>query len=98
MPKVYNVKDQNFPEDAVYCGRGSSYGNPFKIGQDDTRTEVIQKFEEYLYSNEDLLEKVKNDLRGKDLLCHCKPAKCHADILLEIANNDCLLDIEGSTR
>ena len=27
------------------------------------------------------------DLKGKDLVCWCAPAACHADILLKIANN-----------
>jgi hypothetical protein len=32
-------------------------------------------------------ERVRRELRGKDLVCWCKPGKpCHADVLLEIAN------------
>lgn len=27
------------------------------------------------------------ELRGKDLLCWCYPAPCHADVLLELAND-----------
>lgn len=29
-----------------------------------------------------------NELRGKDLVCWCAPRQCHADVLLEIANDD----------
>ena len=28
----------------VYIGRPSKYGNPFEIGKDGNRTEVIKKF------------------------------------------------------
>lgn len=92
MPKVYNVKDYNIPNNAVYCGRGSPYGNPFKIGKDGNRDEVIEKFKKYLHGNAKLLAKVKQELRGKDLLCHCKPDRCHADILLIEANKNSLFD------
>ena len=27
-------------------------------------------------------------IRGRDLVCHCKPLPCHADILLKYANRD----------
>lgn len=33
------------------------------------------------------IEEIKNELRGKNLACFCKPGTpCHADVLLEIAN------------
>jgi len=28
------------------------------------------------------------ELRGKDLICWCAPLPCHADILLELANQE----------
>ena len=28
------------------------------------------------------------ELKGKDLVCYCKPARCHGDYLLKIANED----------
>ena len=32
---------------------------------------------------------IKRELRGKNLACYCKPGQpCHADVLLEIANED----------
>lgn len=33
-PQVYNKNHKNYPEDCVYIGRGSDYGNPFTIGKD----------------------------------------------------------------
>lgn len=35
---------------------------------------------------------IKKELRGLDLACWCKESdRCHADILLEVANEDSLL-------
>lgn len=71
----------------VYIGRPSQFGNPFKIGRDGTRDEVIAKFEEYAIS------KVTTDakfcravlgLYGKVLGCYCSPLSCHGDILVKI--------------
>ena len=87
MPKVYNKTDYNVPEDAVYVGRPSEWGNPFRIGRDGTREEVIAKFEKIyvpaiLKKKPDWLE----PLRGKDLVCWCAPEACHGDVLLRLAN------------
>ena len=39
----------------VYIGRPSKWGNPFTIGKDGTREEVIQKYREYILCNATLL-------------------------------------------
>lgn len=69
-----------------YVGRSSPFGNPYHIGVDGTRAQVIEKFRSYLLSNATLLARVRAELRGKILGCHCKPKACHADVLMEIAN------------
>jgi Domain of unknown function (DUF4326) len=34
-------------------------------------------------------QKIKEELKGKNLACWCKPSeKCHANVLLEIANRE----------
>lgn len=84
-PKVWNKRDPNVPLGAIYVGRPTVYGNPFVIGRDGTREEVIEKYRLYVADvpHKDLwFER----LRGKDLVCWCAPLPCHADILLEIAN------------
>nr|VFK39855.1 MAG: protein of unknown function (DUF4326) [Candidatus Kentron sp. SD]VFK45300.1 MAG: protein of unknown function (DUF4326) [Candidatus Kentron sp. SD] len=71
----------------VYIGRGSKWGNPYAMGFDGDRDEVIHKFKydfekDFLkFSREDALE-----LKGKTLGCHCKPAACHGDVLAEYLN------------
>lgn len=64
----------------VYIGRPSKYGNPFIIGMDGTREEVIAKFEAYLLGFPQLLEDAKRELKGKVLACWCAPELCHGDI------------------
>ena len=87
MPKVVNVRSLE-AKDAVYIGRGrgSIWGNPFVIGKDGTREEVIEKYRNWIHQNPELMAKAKQRLRGKDLACFCAPQACHGDILLRIAN------------
>ena len=71
----------------VYVSRPSKWGNPYRIGADGDRDQVLKKYREYLAANPSLVEDAKKELRGKNLACWCKPSEdCHADILLEIAN------------
>lgn len=71
----------------VYIGRGSIWGNPFVIGQDGTREEVIKQYMDYLLTRPELILKIK-DLKGKVLGCWCSPLACHGDVLAHLANNE----------
>lgn len=82
MPKVLNKHHyKNLPIDAVYCGRGSPYGNPFIVGKDGTRDECCDKFEKEILPNLDI-----SNLREKNLVCFCAPKRCHCDAILLKAN------------
>jgi len=88
-PKVVHCKKEEFN---VYVGRGSKWGNPYSHKEGTlakeivaTREEAIQKFEEYLLSNQELMDSL-NELKGKVLGCWCKPKSCHGDVLLKYAN------------
>lgn len=72
----------------VYIGRPSKWGNPFVLGKDGTREEVIQKYEQYLKKNKRLLEDLP-ELKGKVLGCWCKPQACHGDILVKFVKQYC---------
>lgn len=73
----------------VYIGRPSPWGNPFTIGRDGTREEVIAKYREWLMQHErKWLRSSLHLLRGKRLGCWCAPLACHGDVLLELANKD----------
>lgn len=74
----------------TYIGRGTLWGNPYAIGQDGDRDEVIRKFaydfsRNFLRGGDDFNEKLKL-LRGHTLGCHCKPYTCHGDVLAEYLN------------
>jgi hypothetical protein len=69
----------------VYVGRPSKWGNPFVIGRDGSRAEVLEKFERWLTANPALMSQL-HELRGKRLGCFCAPLDCHADILARLAN------------
>lgn len=69
----------------VYIGRGSKWGNPFKIGPDGDRDAVITKYAEWLFEQPQLLQEAAS-LKGKVLGCWCAPKACHGDVLAEIAN------------
>ncbi len=87
-PKVLNRRDSGVPSGAVYVGRPSRWGNVYKIGRDGTRAGVLQLYREWLWFSDNgaFRQKVKEQLRGKDLVCWCAPGPCHADVLLEVAN------------
>jgi hypothetical protein len=72
----------------VFIGRPSKWGNPFVIGKDGDRDEVIRKYRVYLDANPELRAAARAELRGKVLGCFCAPEACHGDVLAEVANED----------
>ena len=78
--KVVHCKKEKYD---VYIGRPSKWGNPFTIGKDGTREEVIQKYREYLLANKELMKSLP-ELKDKTLGCWCKPKACHGDVLIEM--------------
>lgn len=69
--------------DVEIC-RPGKWGNPFAIGRDGTRTEVIEKYRQWIKTQPHLLEQLPM-LKGKRLGCYCKPLPCHGDVLVEMA-------------
>lgn len=67
--------------------RTSFWGNPFHIGVDGTRREVIAKYRAMVLSLPDMVARLP-ELRGKTLGCWCKPKPCHADVLAELADSE----------
>lgn len=95
MPVVLNKKKKCgvVPFDSVYVGRPSKWGNPYVIGVDGSRAEVISMYEQWLHSS-GLINDVW-ELRGRDLVCFCAPSACHADVLLRLANNGVRTEDDG---
>ena len=64
----------------IYAGRPSILGNPFFIGRDGTRDEVVAKYESYAW------ERLQHDgafrmallaCEGLRVACWCHPQNCH---------------------
>ncbi len=90
----------NAPEDAVYIGRGSLYGNPIPLSNpkdEDERIECIDQFLVYLIGrlkSDAIFAGAVMSLRSKDLKCFCSNGKCsktdgarycHGHVLLKAA-------------
>lgn len=83
MTKVVHCKKEKYD---VYIGRPSIFGNPFLIGKDGDRIDVIKKYRDYF------LHRIKTDenfyhavceLKDKTLGCFCKPLLCHGDVIID---------------
>lgn len=73
----------------VYIGRGTVFGNPFIIGKDGDREQVIAKYRfhlwEALQEKGDLCKAVVGLARADKavtLKCHCHPRLCHGHVLI----------------
>ena len=84
------TKGWRMPEGAIYVGRPSRWGNPFRIGAPD-RFSNVSSVEESVRLFRALITAVPDrfdvaPLRGHDLVCWCPlDQPCHADVLLELA-------------
>lgn len=86
------TKGWQMPEGAIYVGRPSKWGNPFRVGEPDwvgywrarDRAHAVDLYREAMvYAH----PKIRAELRGRDLACWCPlDQPCHADVLLELAN------------
>lgn len=77
----------------VHIGRPSLLGNPFMIGRDGTRLEVISKYKQWLWLQMQNSEAVQAELNKLvalvkqsntlELECWCAPLPCHGDVVAE---------------
>lgn len=77
----------------IYLGRPSALGNPFVIGRDGSRADVIRKYESWLLGQTEKSEPVMElervtRLAGNghlvELECWCSPLPCHAEVVKRI--------------
>lgn len=85
-PKVVHLRREPFD---VYIGRpmrgfpDGPWGNPFVVGWDGDRAEVIRKYRAWVVGQSELMAALP-ELRGKVLGCWCAPAACHGDVLADL--------------
>lgn len=80
---VVNKRTHKKTEDDVYIGRPSKWGNPFIIGKDGTREEVVFKYSEWIKTQPKLISSL-HTLKNKNLVCFCYPELCHGNILKDL--------------
>ncbi len=89
------TKGWKMPENTVYVGRKTKWGNPFRVGTStplhcNSADEAVTEYRVWITEspNGKRLRRDINELRGKNLACWCPlDQPCHADVLLEIANS-----------
>lgn len=82
MTRVVNLRHEDC--DVRIC-RPGQWGNPFHIGTDGTREEVVEKYRKWILTQPKLLAQL-HILKGKRLGCYCAPLPCHGDVLAEFCN------------
>lgn len=86
-PIVLHKSQAHKHSNCTYIGRPTKWGNPFVIGRDGDRAQVIEKYKAWIATQPHLIEAAKRELKGQNLICFCAPQACHGDTLLEIANS-----------
>ena len=80
-------KGWRMPENTVNVARPSKWGNPFTVPKYG-RELAVESFRNMVISLLAVRAVDLTPLRGKNLACWCKLGeKCHADVLLELAND-----------
>src|SRR5438309_10352959 len=79
------VKGWRMPENTVYVGRPSKWGNPFAYSLEYSLYQSLEKYQKWLGKKLDEDPNFLKPLEGKNLACWCPLTRtCHADILLAI--------------
>lgn len=87
---VYVVNKKQFEGEGIYIGRPGILGNPFAIGRDGDRAEVIRKYRMWLWEQVKArgrvfaeLLRIKRMAECGDvyLICWCAPKACHGDVV-----------------
>lgn len=88
------IVNKHHGKSGEYIGRGSPLGNPFVIGRDGSREQVIAKYrvwlnEQIMRKNPVVLDELNRlgnkaiDEKGLALQCFCYPKPCHGEVIKE---------------
>lgn len=98
ITRVVNAHRHPFVDDGnhVWIDRRSIFGNhPFKITKDCDREEAVRMYRVYFYNrimHDEKFCKAVEELKGKTLVCWCKPLECHGDVIQEYLEHMTLND------
>tara|TARA_R110002051_G_scaffold6933_2_gene32753 strand:+ start:2590 stop:3456 length:867 start_codon:yes stop_codon:yes gene_type:complete len=67
---------------AVRIDRGSLFGNPFILGKDGDRDAICDAYRDHYLPHKPSIQKERPGLKGKVLVCHCYPDRCHGEELI----------------
>jgi Domain of unknown function (DUF4326) len=88
LPEVLNKRNLTggkLPQGARYIGRPSRWGNPFKLGRDGDRDEIMARYAVWLddrLKDESFCKELAELSKATALVCWCKPEACHGDQLV----------------
>lgn len=88
------IVNKHHGKSGEYIGRGSPLGNPFVIGKNGSREQVIAKYrvwlnEQIMRKNPVVLDELNRlgnkaiDEKGLALQCFCYPKPCHGEVIKE---------------
>jgi len=72
----------------VYIDRGTIFGNPFVMPGDGDRDEVCDAYADHYLTHKPTISAKLESLRGKLLVCHCYPERCHGESLIAGMTNE----------
>lgn len=90
-PRVVNVRRGALIGGFVLVDRTTYWGNQYRCGpkNDERRAEAIRMNRDWvavMLRSPEYREKMREELAGKVLGCHCAPLPCHATTLMAAAN------------
>lgn len=91
MRLLYNMSE-DYPDDCIYIGRGSEWGNPYShiLGKGElpaaNREDAVRLFGVKVENDPEFQQRIRDELKGKRLVCYCTPRRCHGEVLIQVAN------------
>ena len=92
-PRVLNKYKLLPGEVGVDISRNSPWGNPYPMKGPKDRDRVCDQFELYLQTlSRSFIVNAIAALKGHNLICFCKPCRCHGDTWLRVVNDETYLE------
>ena len=90
VPKTTVINMKTYTgNDFIRIDRATAFGNPYRIGHNGTREQVIKLYQRYfkqrMKKDEQFYQTVCS-LAGCKLGCWCKPLACHGDVIADFLN------------